>query len=165
MNFLSVEDKQFVCISAILEDEFKALDEGRDYRYGKAYIGSTGSAFRSYPTTKQYDGYECADYDPRFRPWYVTATSGAKNVILIIATSASMLGDGLEVPRTAAKAVINTLSNNDFLGVISFGTSARTVYTSQITRATIDHRWVMEQEIDKLEFSGLTNYQAAFGWD
>ena len=76
-----------------------------------------------------------------------------------------MLGDGLEVPKTAAKAVINTLSNNDFLGVISFGTSARTVYTSQITRATIDHRWVMEQEIDKLEFSGLTNYQAAFGWD
>ena len=83
-------------------------------------------------------------------------------MILMIDTSASMLGDGLEVAKTAAKSVINTLSNNDFVGVINFGSTAKTVYTSKITRATIDHRYRLEEEIDYLEVSGLTNYQAAF---
>ena len=83
-------------------------------------------------------------------------------MILIIDTSASMIGDKLELAKTAAKSVINTLSNNDFLGVINFGSTARTVYTNKITRATIDHRYRMEEEINNLEVTGFTNYQAAF---
>lgn len=98
-----------------------------------------------------YDGGSCSDFDPRFRPWYVTATSGAKNVILMIDTSSSMLGDGLDVAKTAAKSVINTLSNNDFVGVISFDSRARTVYSNRITRATLEHQWKLEEEIDYLE--------------
>ena len=61
-----------------------------------------------------------------------------------------MLGDGLEVAKTAAKSVINTLSNNDFLGVISFNSVAKAVYTSRITRATLEHQYQMEWEIDQL---------------
>ena len=53
---LSREEKQFVCTSAILETKFKELDDGRESRYGKAYIGTSLGSFRSYPTTKQYNG-------------------------------------------------------------------------------------------------------------
>lgn len=63
------------------------------------------------------DGF-CVDYDPRFRPWYVSASSGGKNVILIIDVSGSMEGSRIITAQDAAKSVIKTLSNNDFLGVI-----------------------------------------------
>ena len=105
-----------------MEDKFNELDTGRDNRYATAYIGTSLGSFRAYPTITSYD-YEtgtCTDYDPRFRPWYVTATSGAKNVILLIDTSGSMYGDRMTLAKSAATAVINTLSNNDFLAVVSF---------------------------------------------
>ena len=64
------------------------------------------------------------DYDPRFRPWYVTATSGGKNVILMVDISGSMDGNRINLAKEAAKSVINTLSNNDFIGVITFSSTA-----------------------------------------
>lgn len=38
----------------------------------------------------QDDGYCDPTYDPRFRPWYVSAISGPKNVIIILDLSGSM---------------------------------------------------------------------------
>ena len=57
-------------------------------------MGTILGSFRAFPSSRQIDSetQECSDYDPRFRPWYVVATSGAKNVILIIDTSGSMSG-------------------------------------------------------------------------
>ena len=161
---LSTEEKQFVCTSALMEDKFVALDTDRNKRYGKAYIGTSLGSFRSYPSTRQTDESTgtCVDYDPRFRPWYVTATSGAKNVILLIDTSGSMLGERMTLAKDAAKAVINTLSNNDFVGIISFGSSATTVNTTKVTRATIANKQGFTSAIDALEASGQTNYEGAF---
>ena len=89
---LTAEDKQFVCTSALMEDTFKDLDDGREKRYGRAYVGSYLGSFRSYPASRPVDPetQECTDYDPRYRPWYTIATSGAKNVILMIDVSGSM---------------------------------------------------------------------------
>lgn len=45
------------------------------------------------------DGDLCVDYDPRYRPWYVTATSGGKNVILFIDISGSMDGTRINIAK------------------------------------------------------------------
>ena len=105
-----------------MKDKFKELDNGRNKRYGIAYIGTSLGSFRAYPTFRQIDPEtgECTDYDPRFRPWYVIATSGAKNVLLMIDVSGSMKDKKLEIAKEAAKAVVTTLSNSDFIGVIEF---------------------------------------------
>ena len=81
----------------MMETKFNELDDGRDKRYGISYIGTSLGSFRAYPTFRQVDPDtgECTDYDPRFRPWYVIATSGAKNVLLMIDTSGSMYGSRL----------------------------------------------------------------------
>ena len=146
-----------------METKFQELDDGRDKRYGKAYIGTNLGAFRSYPTTRQLDSDgQCSDYDPRFRPWYVTATSGAKNVILLIDTSGSMTGTRLTIAKEAASAVVNTLSNNDFLGVINFGSTASTIYSTKVIRAKTTDKEAIITEIDGLSATGQTNYEAAF---
>lgn len=81
-----------------MENDFKLLDNNRNKRYGRAYIGTSLGSFRSYPSV----GGCYNDYDPRFRPWYVSATAGAKNVIMIIDTSGSMNGDGIYLAKQAA---------------------------------------------------------------
>ena len=71
-------------------------------------------------------------------------------MILMIDTSGSMSGERIDIAKSAAKSVVNTLSNNDFLGVISFGSTATTVYSSKITRATLTHKESLISEIDAL---------------
>lgn len=59
----------------------------------RCYIGTSFGFFRGYPGTKQnsINGVCNLDYDTRVRPWYVSAASGAKNVIIVIDISGSML--------------------------------------------------------------------------
>lgn len=161
---LSDEEKQFVCTSALMENKFQELDNGRSTRYGKAYIGTSLGSFRSYPSSREIkeETGKCPDYDPRFRPWYVTATSGAKNVIIMIDTSGSMSGDRITLAKDAATAVVNTLSNSDFVGVINFGSSASTVHSNKIIRATSSDKEEFIKAIDALEANGQTNYESAF---
>ena len=117
----------------MLENKFKTLNQNRDKKYGRAYIGTSLGSFRSYPAI----GGCSSDYDPRFRPWYVAATAGSKNVILIIDTSGSMGENGkMGMAIQAAKSVINTLSNSDFVGVVEFNSDAKTIYSNRILRAT-----------------------------
>ena len=69
--------------------------------------------------------------------------------------------DRIIIAREAASAVINTLSNNDFLGVISFSSTASTVYSSTITRATIAHKAAIIEKVGELYPTGQTNFEDA----
>ena len=51
-----------------------------------------------------------------------------------------MIGKQMNLVKDAALAIINSLSNNDFLGVIQFGTYAEAVVTQKLKRATITHK-------------------------
>lgn len=71
--------------------------------------------FRMFPAAYwSSTGGVCNDYDPRYRPWYVGATTGAKNLILVMDTSGSMRNNvptRLELARTAGSAVVTTLGS------------------------------------------------------
>ena len=43
---------------------------------------------------------------------------------------------GINLAKTAAKKVVDTLSNNDFVGVVAFSQNATSLVTDKITRAT-----------------------------
>ena len=53
------------------------------------YFGSASGVFRIYPSSPEI----CSNYDPRERPWYIAASSGPKNVLLILDISGSMRND------------------------------------------------------------------------
>lgn len=102
----------------------------------------------------------CGDYDPRFRPWYVTATSGSKNVILLLDISGSMNDNfKLDSAKEALISVVNTLSNNDFVGVVTFSDVAE---GNSLARATTENKQSIIEYINGLEAGGSTNYKAAF---
>ena len=61
-----------------------------------------------------------------------------------------MFGDRLQLAKDAATAVVNTLSNSDFVGVINFGSSASALHSNKILRATITEKESIVSAIDGL---------------
>ena len=68
----------------------------------------------------------------------------------------------MNIAKDAATSVINTLSNNDFVAVVSFSGDASTVFSSRIIRATSNDKESFTTSIDALEAQGQTNYESAF---
>ena len=67
-----------------------------------------------------------SSYDPRFRPWYASAASGPKDVVIVIDMSGSMAnGKRVEMAIAATQKVLNTLSWVDYVTVVSFDAAAR----------------------------------------
>ena len=77
-----------MCASALLEDKFVEIGKDRNKQFTFSYIGTKTGSLRLYPGFKNKE--KCESYDPRVRPWYVTATTGSKNVVLLIDSSGSM---------------------------------------------------------------------------
>ena len=77
-----------------------------------------------------------SSYDPRFRPWYASAASGPKDMVIVIDMSGSMAnGKRVEMAKEATKKVLNTLSWVDYVSLVSFDRAA-TAYSSKLQRVT-----------------------------
>merc|ERR1719274_249583 len=86
-------------------------------------------------------------FDARIRPWYVAAATGPKDVVLVLDTSGSMgepasmvIPKGekgetlLQMMQKAAKRVLNTLTHNDYVAVVTYST------TAEILQPTVNGR-------------------------
>jgi Mg-chelatase subunit ChlD len=109
---------------------------------------------------------ECGSYDPRVRPWYIAASSGPKNVIMILDTSGWMAGPRIELLKAAAKRVVQTLTVSDRIAIVTFSTDASLIADSDGTfyRATAENKEVLMKRIDDRLHApkGQTNFLAAF---
>ena len=62
-----------------------------------SYFGAHNGLFRKVPAILQET---CGIYDPRRRPWFVAASSGPKDVVIVIDVSGSMEDYGRMVGAT-----------------------------------------------------------------
>ena len=132
------------------------------------YFGSSHGVYRFFPGNvwgHSESNNGCSFYDPRIRPWYVAASSGAKNVILILDTSGSMSFPaglpGISVAQQAAKSVLGTLTNADFFGIVEFSTTA-TKFRTMLLQATSANKGLGSNFIDRLQPIGSTYYDRSF---
>ena len=65
------------------------------------YFGAHNGLFRKVPAIHQE---VCGVYDPRRRPWFVAASSGPKDVVLVIDTSGSM--KDVSIPSQSATSCL-----------------------------------------------------------
>ena len=97
----------------------------------------------------------------------MAATSGPKNVILVIDVSGSMNNNGrLELAQDAAITVIKTLTNSDFVTVIVFSDSAQQLLVfnqlpNTLIPATNKNIYQLCNLLETTSAYGGTNFQAA----
>ena len=98
------------------------------------------------------------DYDPRFRPWYSTAATNPKVLIVVIDVSGSMGTAGrIDLAREAALAVLDTLTWNDEVGFVLFNGGVRDTYS--VTACTDENRALMKTwATDNIIQGGGTNF-------
>lgn len=124
------------CWTSALNYQFREIhleDSKNTLRW--QYFATTSGIVRIFPAITQL---ECFSFDPRIRPWYVAATSGPKNVMLVLDTSASMLNYGrLKLARQAAITVVETLTNVDFVAVVLFSDVADQLLAANQTEGSL----------------------------
>ena len=164
----ALADSEFtteVCWTRELNKVFVERDprnfEGHVVRW--QYIATPTGFYRYYPGSA---AIECSIFDPRIRPWYIAATSGPKNVILVLDVSSSMiLYDRLARLKTAAKRVLQTLTLFDHVGVVYFANEANYLKVGSertLFLASRDNVDKMNAKIDNLDFGAYSNFESAF---
>ena len=126
------------------------------------YFGANNGLFRRIPATHQE---QCGAYDPRRRPWFVAASSGPKDVVIIVDTSGSMNDYGrMALAKEAAITIVDTLTVADRFAVVAFNSDA-TILGNQGTglmRATTENKRNIIDAIESLQAGGATNFFQAF---
>ena len=129
------------------------------------YIGTPNGVFRIYPGDVDE---QCASYDPRVRPWYVAATNGPLNVVLVLDTSASMVRyNRLRLMKEAALRIVDTFSLVNHIGVVLFSDTAEhknVMESDTLVRATHENIEAVKKTIGKMDDSigWKTNFEDAF---
>ena len=130
-NFNSAESEAFLCATKDMDGLFKDM-RTRGRLLGWQYIADLHGAIRVYPGTPQErgSGY-CGTYDVRLRPWFVSALSGPKDVVIVFDGSGSMAsGSGIDgqsridVVRKAVQRLLSTFTLDDHVALVRFESTA-----------------------------------------
>ena len=146
-----------VCYTEGLEPTFQAIGQSEsDLKW--MYYGSMEGVFVNYPGF--YWGAQDT-YDPRERPWFVSGATGPKDVIIIIDKSGSMQNnDRMANARAGATTVVNSLTNIDFVSVVTFSTDAASANT-MLVPAEYAYRQTLNRDIAAINDGGYTYYVKA----
>jgi len=71
-------------------------------------------------------------FDSRYRPWYASAASGPKDIVIVIDNSGSMSGDRWKNTKIAVEQVLQTFTEYDYIGLTLFN-SIRMPYSQDGT--------------------------------
>ena len=163
------EVTETACYSRLAEsfmvEKYKSDEEywaQYDVQPSWTYFGAHNGLFRKIPAVHEE---VCGDFDPRRRPWFVAASSGPKDVVLVLDVSGSMADYGrIDTAKAAAITIVETLAVADRFSVISFSSEASQVggYPGLI-RATNENKNHLVEAIQGLEPQGGTNFYSAFG--
>ena len=125
------------------------------------FFGAQDGSFRIFPG-RRYP--TCGEFDPRQRPWYIAASSGPKNIVLVLDTSGSMAGQRLVLLKEAAKRIVRTLTVGDRVAIVRFSGDAQLIAdpNGRMFTATKENIETLVNEIDRFEAVGTTNFYDAF---
>ena len=132
--------KEDICYSNSMTETFKNTAENlektsdRILQPPQTFFGTSNGMFRIWPAQHSE---VCGIMDTRIRPWFVAASSGPKDVVIVIDKSGSMaVQNRWNLAINAAKSVIDTLTIGDHFSVVLFSNTAETLGFPTLMRAT-----------------------------
>ncbi|XP_017890141.1 voltage-dependent calcium channel subunit alpha-2/delta-3 isoform X2 [Ceratina calcarata] len=105
-------------------------------------------------------------YDCRVRSWFIEAATCSKDMVILMDTSGSMAGMRKTIARTTVNAILDTLSNNDFVTVLSYTNVTYDVvdcFKDMLIQATPENVNTYKKAIVSVKTEGLANLTEAFG--
>lgn len=139
-NFNDTASQRFVCATKQLDVEFRARRASGELT-GWQYVADAHGVLRVYPGTPQFRGSGvCSTFDVRRRPWFVSAVTGPKNIVVVIDTSGSMgttdstansNGDNLsrmQLVKNAVNVLLASFTQDDNINVVAFSSTAVTLF-------------------------------------
>lgn len=136
----------------------KESDSGR--RVGWMYFGDQATGSVSWWPNVDW----CADsYDPRLRPWYSAASTGPKDVVIVVDVSGSMTKQNrYELAKEATESLLDTLEWKDYANIILFNQGISAQFSSNMVPVDSCKRMEMKAWLRMQKWNeGGTNFVVA----
>lgn len=164
------ETQAFVCSTKQMDAEFRTRNATL-----KAWqlVGHESGSIRIWPGAAQERESTCSNYDARLRPWYIAGSSGPKDIVIVVDRSLSMQnyilagqprsGTRWGATQAATKAILDTLTPNDNVGVVAFGTTAINIGgQTRLVQASTSNIATLKSQIDATGPAGETYFNTGF---
>ncbi|RXM30055.1 Voltage-dependent calcium channel subunit alpha-2/delta-1, partial [Acipenser ruthenus] len=137
--------------TAALEDVFKKNRDEDPTLLWQVFGSATGLA-RYYPASPWMDSSKTPNkidlYDVRRRPW-----------------SGSVSGLTLRLIRTSVSEMLETLSDDDYVNVVSFNNDAKNVSCfTHLVQANVRNKKVLKDAVHEILAKGITDYKKGFSF-
>lgn len=149
-----------------LEDVFRKNKEEDPSLLWQVFGSATGLA-RYYPASPWMNSSNSADkidlYDVRRRPWYIQGAASPKDMLILVDASGSVSGHTLKLIRTSVSKMLETLSDDDYVNVVSFSDKAS--YASCFTnlvQANVRNKRKLKDAVQNISAKGITNFRGGF---
>nr|XP_008109711.1 PREDICTED: voltage-dependent calcium channel subunit alpha-2/delta-1 isoform X2 [Anolis carolinensis] len=151
-----------------LDEVFKKNREEDQSLLWQVFGSATGLA-RYYPASPWVDKSRTQNkidlYDVRRRPWYIQGAASPKDMLILVDASGSVSGLTLKLIRTSVIEMLETLSDDDFVNVVSFNENAQNVSCfNHLVQANVRNKKKLKEAVYKIQAKGITDYKKGFSY-
>ncbi|XP_039209369.1 voltage-dependent calcium channel subunit alpha-2/delta-1 isoform X2 [Crotalus tigris] len=151
-----------------LDEVFKKNREEDQSLLWQVFGSATGLA-RYYPASPWVDKSQTQNkidlYDVRRRPWYIQGAASPKDMLILVDASGSVSGLTLKLIRTSVIEMLETLSDDDFVNVVSFNDKAQNVSCfNHLVQANVRNKKKLKEAVYKIQAKGITDYKKGFSY-
>ncbi|XP_023180764.1 voltage-dependent calcium channel subunit alpha-2/delta-2 isoform X2 [Xiphophorus maculatus] len=127
-------------------------------------FGSATGVTRYYPATPWRAPNKIDLYDVRRRPWYIQGASSPKDMVIIVDVSGSVSGLTLKLMKTSVIAMLDTLSDDDYVNVAKFNEKAEAVVPCfrTLVQANVRNKKIFKDAVKHMQAKGTTDYKSGF---
>ncbi|XP_051747036.1 voltage-dependent calcium channel subunit alpha-2/delta-1a isoform X4 [Ctenopharyngodon idella] len=152
--------------TAELDDVFKKNKEDDPSLLWQVFGSATGLA-RYFPASPWVDMRNTPNkidlYDVRRRPWYIQGAASPKDMLILVDASGSVSGLTLKLIRTSVSEMLETLSDDDYVNIVSFNNSAKSVACFEnLVQANVRNKKILKEAVQKITANGTTDYKIGF---
>ncbi|XP_031622990.1 voltage-dependent calcium channel subunit alpha-2/delta-4 [Contarinia nasturtii] len=138
----------------------------RDAALSWQYFGSTAGFMRRFPGTP-WPHTGSTEKKPindfRTQDWFIQAASSPKDIMILLDASGSMSGKSFDLAITMVSAILDTLSDNDYVNLIAFSDKTRSVvpcFKDKMVRAYADNIKEMKDAVKAIKCENVANFTA-----
>ncbi|XP_051547104.1 voltage-dependent calcium channel subunit alpha-2/delta-1-like [Myxocyprinus asiaticus] len=152
--------------TAALDEVFKKNKEDDPSLLWQVFGSATGLA-RYFPASPWVDTRNTPKkidlYDVRRRPWYIQGAASPKDMLILVDASGSVSGLTLKLIHTSVSEMLETLSDDDYVNIVSFNNSAKSVACFEnLVQANVRNKKILRDAVHKITANGTTDYKIGF---